>query len=110
MLGEPYDCNTLPSPSNSNRTELYIKAMKFSNNLEEIMNGDSQSVLTDWNDGSSLDHAGDSVVQSFNINGVQRILRTFGILTETKKYLAKLIQTTPEILAAATGWQKWTLK
>ena len=83
--------------------------MKFSNNLEEIMNGDSQSVLTYSNDGSSLDHAGDSVVQSFNISRVQRILQTLGILTETKKYLAKLIQK-PEILAAATGWQKWTLK
>ena len=22
--GEPYDCNTLPSPSNTNRTDLYI--------------------------------------------------------------------------------------
>ena len=39
--GEPYDCNTLPSPSNTNRTELYIEAMILSNIAEEIMNGDS---------------------------------------------------------------------
>ena len=37
---EQYDCNTLPSQSNINRTEPYIEAMILSNIVEEIMNGD----------------------------------------------------------------------
>ena len=101
--GEPYDCNTLPSPSNTKRTEPYIEAMILSNIVEEIMNGDSQSVVTYSNDGSSLNRTGNFVVQSFNINGVQRLLPTLGIFAETKKSLTELIQTTLEILSAATG-------
>ena len=43
---EPYDCNTLPSSSSTNRTETYIEVMILSNIVEEIMHGDSQSVVT----------------------------------------------------------------
>ena len=48
--------------------------MILSNIVEEIMNGDSQSVVTYSNDGSSLNRTGSFVVQLFNIHGVQRIL------------------------------------
>ena len=102
--GEPHDCNTFPSPSNTNRAEPYIEAMILSNIVEEIMNGDSQNVVTYSNDGSSLNRTGNFVVQSFNINGVQRMLLTSGIFAETKKSLAELIQITLEILSAATGY------
>ena len=54
ISGEPYDSNTLPSPSNTNRTEPYSEVMILSNIVEEIMNGNSQSVVTYSNDGSSL--------------------------------------------------------
>ena len=50
--GEPYDCNTLPSPSKTNRTEPYIEAMILSNIVEEIMNGDPQNVVAYANYGS----------------------------------------------------------
>ena len=43
------------------------------------------------------------MVQSFNISAVQRILPTLGIFMETKKSLTEMIQTTLEILSAATG-------
>ena len=101
--GKPYDCNTLLLPSNTNRTELYIEAMIISNIIEEIMNGDSQTVVTYSNDGSSLNCTGNFVVHSFNINGVQKILPTLGIFAERKRSLAELIQTMLEILSATTG-------
>ena len=75
--------------------------MILSNIVEEIMNGDSQSVVTYSIDGSSLNHTGNFLVQLFKINGVQRILPTLGIFTETKKSLAELAQTTLEIFSAA---------
>ena len=59
--------------------------MILSNIVEEIMNDDSQSVVTYSNDGSSLNRTGSFAIQSFNINGVQRILPTLGIFSETKK-------------------------
>ena len=52
---------------------------------------------------SSLNRTGSFAIQSFNINGVQRILPTLGIFSETKKSLAESIQTTLEILSVATG-------
>ena len=52
--GESYDCNTLPSPSNTNRTEPYIEAMILSNIVEVIKNIDTQNVVTYSNDGSIL--------------------------------------------------------
>ena len=88
---EPYDCNTLSSPSNTNRTEPYIEPMILSNILEEIMNGDSQKAVTYSNNELSLDRTGSFKVQSFNINGLQRVLPTLGIFAETLKSLAKLI-------------------
>ena len=71
--------------------------------MEKIINSDSQSVLTYSNDRSSLNRTSNFVLQSFNINRVQRILTTLGIFAETKKSLAELIQTTLKILSAATG-------
>ena len=56
--GKPYDCNTLLLQSNTNRTELYIEAMIISNIIEEIMNGDLETVVTYSNDGSSLNCTG----------------------------------------------------
>ena len=67
--GEVSDCNTLPSPSNTNRTEPYIEAMTLSPIVEEIMCSDSNSVVTYSNDGSSLNRTGNFVVQSFHVNG-----------------------------------------
>ena len=100
--GEPYACNSLLSPSNTNRTEPYTEVMILSNIVEEMMNGDSQSVATYSYDRSSLNCTDSFVVQSFNINGVQRILPTLGIFTETKISLVELVQTKLEILSAAT--------
>ena len=102
--GEVSDCNTLQSPSNTNRTEPYIEAMILSHIVEEIMCSDSNSVVTYSNDGSSLNRTGNFVVQSFHVNGKQRALPTLGIFMETKKSLAELIRTTLKILSAATGY------
>ena len=60
--------------------------------------------MTYSNDGSSLNCTGNFVVQSFNINGEQRILPTLGIFAETKRSLDELVQTTLEILSTATGY------
>ena len=76
--------------------------MILSNIVEEMMNGDSQSVATYSYDRSSLNCTDSFVVQSFNINRVQRILPTLGIFTETKISLVELVQTKLEILSAAT--------
>ena len=56
--------------------------MILPNIVEEIMNGDSQSVVTYSNDESSLNCTGNFVVQSFDINGVERILPTLGIFVD----------------------------
>ena len=50
--GQPYDSNTFPSPSYTNKTEPYNEVMILSNIVEEIMNDDSQSVVTYSNDAS----------------------------------------------------------
>ena len=47
--------------------------MILSNIVEEIMNGDSQSVVTYANNGSLLNHTDNFVVQSFNISGMQKL-------------------------------------
>ena len=82
---KPYDCNTLLLPSNTNRTELYIEAMIISNITEEIMNGDSQTVVTYSNDGPSLNCTGNFVVHSFNINGVQKNITNIRDFCRKKK-------------------------
>lgn len=63
------------------------------------MNGDSKSVVTYSNGGSPLNCTVSFVVQSFNINGVQRILPTLGAFTETKNLSP---QTTVAIFSTAT--------
>ena len=72
--GTPTDPNTLPAPTNINRTEPYIKAMISAGIVEEVMNGDVDAVITYSNDGSSLSSTGSFVVLSFKINGVKRAL------------------------------------
>ena len=67
--------------------------MTYSNTVEDIMNGNSHNVVIYSNDGPSLNRTSNFVAQSFNT-------RDF---CKNKKYLAELIQTTLEILSAATG-------
>ena len=78
--GEPNDCNTLPSPSNANRTDPYIKAMILSNIVEVIMNGDPQNAVTYSDDGSLLNRTGNFVVPSFNMNKYKEYYQNFGFL------------------------------
>ena len=82
--GEQYDCNTLQSQSNTNRTESYIEAMILSNIVEEIMNGDPQNVLTYSNYGSLLNRTGNCVVPSFNMNEYKEYCQNYGFLQRQK--------------------------
>ena len=75
------------------QNRILNKAMTLSNTGEDIMNGNSQNVVIYSNDGPSLNRTSNFVAQSFNT-------RDF---CKNKKYLAELIQTTIEILSAATG-------
>lgn len=69
------------------QNRILNKAMTYSNTVEDIMNGNSQNVVIYSNDGPSLIRTSNFVAQSFN----------------TRDFLAELIQTTLEILSAATG-------
>ena len=82
--GEQYDCNTLPSQSNINRTEPYIEAMILSNIVEEIMNGDPQNVVTYSNYGSLLNRKGNCMVPSFNMNEYKEYCQNNGFLQRQK--------------------------
>ena len=82
--GEPCDCNTLPSPSNTNRTESYIEALILSNIVKEIMNGDSQNVVTYSNDGSFLNCTGSFVVPSFSMIEYKEYYQNYGFLQRQK--------------------------
>ena len=82
--GEPYDCNTLPSPSNTNRTEPYIEAMILSNIVEVIKNIDPQNVVTYSNDGSLLNCTGNFVVLSFNMNKYKEYYQNLEFLQRQK--------------------------
>ena len=61
---KPADYNTLPAPTNTNRTEPYIEALILSNIANEMMNSEN-SVMTYLNDGSSQSGVGNYIVQSF---------------------------------------------
>ncbi len=72
------DNNTLPAPTNSNRTEPYFEALVLAGIANEIMSSES-SVVTYSNDGSSQSGLGSYTVQSFSIDGKQRALPTLSL-------------------------------
>ena len=67
--GKPTDVDTLPAPTNMNRTESYVEVMILAGIVEDVMNSDEISVIIYSNDGSSLSGTGSFVVQSFRVNG-----------------------------------------
>ena len=97
------DNNTLPSVSNTRRTERYFEAMALCNIVDEIMQEDSKTCVVYSNDGSSQSVTGNYVVQPLTVNGVQRGLPTFGIVTETRESLKDLTVSTLDILSASSG-------
>ena len=102
----PTENNTLPSPSNLNRTEPYMEAMILAGIVTEIMSPDSKEVVITYsNDGSGQSGVGNYVVQSFAVNGKQRALPTLPVFTESKETLKELEILTLEILSAASGGQ-----
>ena len=94
------DNNPLPSMSNTCRTEKYMEAMALCSIVEEIMQEDNETCVVYSNDGSSQRITGSYVVQSLTVNGTQRSLPTFGIVTENKESLKDLTVTTLDILSA----------
>ena len=62
--GRTTNCNTLPAPSNTKRTETYVEALILAGIANEIMSPDSETVVTYSNDGSAQS-LGSYVVQSF---------------------------------------------
>ena len=96
-------CNTLPAPTNINRTEHYIEAMTLAGIVEEVMKNDPDTVVTYSNDGPSLSGTGNFIIQSFVINGVRRALPTLGIFTGSRETLVELELMTLKILYASTG-------
>ena len=100
----PSDDNTLPTPSNLNRTEPYLEAMVLAGIVTEIMSIDTEkAVITYSNDGSGQNGVGNYMVQSFSINGKQRALPTLPVFTEAKATLAEMEILTLEILSAASA-------
>jgi len=100
----PTDADTLPAGSNTRRTESYIEAMALSAIVEEIVEGGDATVMY-ANDGSGMNGVGNYVVQSLTVNGVQRVLPTFGIFTESRDSLKNLEKSTLRILCASTGYK-----
>ena len=80
--GKEVDYNTLPAPTNMNRTKPYFEIMILASIVTEIMSPESETTITYSNDGSSKSGAGSFIVQSFIINGKQRALPTLPIFTE----------------------------
>ena len=80
--GKEVDYNTLPTPTNMNRTKPYFEIMILASIVTEIMSPESETTITYSNDGSSKSGAGSFIVQSFIINGKQRALPTLPIFTE----------------------------
>ena len=67
------------------------------------MQEDSKTNVVYSNDDSSQSVTGNYVVQSLTVNGVQRSLPTFGIVTETRESLKDLTVSTLDILSASSG-------
>ena len=101
---QPYDVNTLPASSNTNRLDPYVEAMVLCSITEQMMNSDNSTIVYS-NDGSGMSGVGNYVVQSVTIDGKQRTLPTMGIFTESRESLAELEKSTIEILSAATGYK-----
>ena len=80
--GKEVDYNTLPTPTNMNRTKPYFEIMILASIVTEIMSPESETTITYSNDGSSKKGAGNFIVQSFIINGKQRAFPTLPIFTE----------------------------
>ena len=97
------DRDTLPAMSSLRRTEPYMEAMALSSIVDEMMSDENNATITYSNDGSGMSGLGKYMVQSLSINGVQRTLPSFSILTETKENLKDLEIATLKILSAASG-------
>ena len=101
---KPYDVNTLPASSNTNRLDPYVEAMGLSSITGQMMNSENSTVVYS-NDGSGMSGVGNYVVQSVTINGTQRTLPTMSIFTESRESLAELEKSTIEILSASVGFK-----
>ena len=101
---KPYDVNTLPASSNTNRLDPYVEAMVLSSITEQIMCSTISTVMYS-NDGSAMSGVGNYVVQSVTIDGKQRALPTMSIFTESRESLCDLEKTTLQILSASTGYK-----
>ena len=88
---------------NMAQIETHFEAMALCSIVEEIMQDDTATTVTYSNDGSAMSGVGSYVVQSLNVNGVQRALPTFSIFTESRNSLKDLEITTLRILAASSG-------
>lgn len=100
----PTDKNTLPAGSNLRRIEPYLEVMALGAIVQEIMESGNATVMY-ANDGSAMSGVGNYVVQSLTINGVQRVLPSFSIFTETRESLHDLEVMTLNILCAAVGYR-----
>ena len=110
-LGEIYsrhkegNCNTLPAPTNLNRTKFYMEAVVIAGTVSEIMAPDStETVVTPM----MVHLKAESVATLFSpllSNGKQTALSTMPVFTESKKTLKELEIHTLEILSAASGYR-----
>ena len=101
--GQEVDYNTLPAPTNINRTEPYLETMILASIVTEIMRPKSETTITYSNDGSSKSGVGNFIVPSFIINGKLRALPTLPSSTESVQSLKELEKMTLEILSFASG-------
>ena len=88
---------------NINRTEAYVEALVLSGIAHDIMSSEDETVVTYSNDGSSQSGFGGYIVQSFSIDGKQRVLPTLSIFSESRATLKELELMTFKMLSAATG-------
>ena len=93
----------LPARSNTRRMEPYLEAMALFNIVEEVMKGGKCVVYA--NDGSAQSGVGNYVVQSITQDGIQLLLSTFSIFTETRKSLKESEVMTLRVLIAASSYR-----
>ena len=98
-----FDSHPSLAMSNLRRITPYLEAMALSSIVDEIML--EGAIVTYSNDGSSKNKVGAYVVQSVTINGTQRVLPTFSIITESRESLKELEIATLDILVAACGYK-----
>lgn len=84
-----------------------MEAMIFARNVHKIMQEHVNITVTCSSDGSSMNGAGNYVVQSFNTNGKQRALPTLSIFIESRKNLKGFFKKlfTLKMFSAACGGQ-----